>query len=384
MRPEDFIKIVKEKHERMLGLQKSDISVDLALDYRKKGLLWFSTYTVDYKSQYGIKNPVALPVRVVMAFPFPSSSAVYDNMAIEAPGIADLAYDTGVDERGQSRMVARFTLPANASQLINFRYKSRGMNEWTYQFGKNMEIVKDFKLTMRTDFDNIDFPRESISPDRKEHETSGGWTLTWEKESLVSAVQIGMVMPTRINPGPLAAAMCTTAPVSLLFFFFMIFTLQVMRGIKLHPMNYFFLAASFFAFNILFSYLVDHLDVKLSFIISAAVSYFLVVSYLRLVVSSRFALVEAGMSQFIYQILFAFAHFFEGYTGLAVTIGAIISLAVLMRMTAKIDWDESFKDKDWGGMPGRKKGGPRMGGTIEGKARPQAQSPIVPPPMGEV
>ena len=135
---------------------------------------------------------------------------------------------------------------------------------------------------------------------------------------------------------------------TLFFFFFVMFILQVLRDIRMHPMNYFFIAASFFAFNLLFSYLVDHLDIYLAFGIASGVSIFLVASYLRIVVGLRFALVEAGISQFVYQILFAFAHFYEGYTGLAVTIGAIITVTIVMHMTAKIDWEEKFKEMDWG------------------------------------
>jgi len=88
------------------------------------------------------------------------------------------------------------------------------------------------------------------------------------------------------------------------------------------------------------------------------------------VVGTRFALLEAGISQFIYQILFAFAHFFEGYTGLAITIGAIISLAVVMHITAKIDWEEKFKEKDWGGLPGRKKPMLNPNNLVKGQVPP--------------
>jgi inner membrane protein involved in colicin E2 resistance len=107
-------------------------------------------------------------------------------------------------------------------------------------------------------------------------------------------------------------------------------------------MNYFFLAASFFAFNLLFSYLVDHLDIFVAFGVASAVSIGLVVTYLKLVVGARFAIVEAGVSQLIYQVLFSLAHFWEGYTGLTVTIGAIITLAVVMIATAKVDWGRVF------------------------------------------
>ena len=54
----------------------------------------------------------------------------------------------------------------------------------------------------------------------------------------------------------------------------------------------------------------------------------------------RFAAVEAGLAQLVYLVLFSYAFFFKGFTGLAVTIGAIISLFVVMQMTGRIRWDE--------------------------------------------
>lgn len=346
---------IKLQHGQWIELSGSKITADLDLDYRKKGLLWFSTYKVTFNAEYTIVNPVESPVQVTMAFPFPSESAVYDNMKVIAAGREDLKYVTvaGANQpnagRDTGRMTATFTLPPQARQVVQFTYQSRGLDQWTYRFGEKTSMITNFNLVMRTNFDEIDYPRNSIAPDKPEKNAKGpGWTLTWDKKSLVSAFQIGMVMPHRLNPGPLAATMSSHAPVSLLFFFFVIFLLQVMRGIKIHPMNYFFIAAGFFAFNLLFSYLVDHLGLIVSFLIASTASLFLCVSYLRLVVGNRFALFEAALSQFTYQVLFSFAHFYEGYTGLAVTVIAIVTLAVVMRLTAKIDWEEKFKKDDHG------------------------------------
>jgi len=145
-----------------------------------------------------------------------------------------------------------------------------------------------------------------------------------------------------LQPGPLAGRIAYFAPVSLFFFFFLVFILTTLRGIDLHPMNYFFLACAFFAFHLLLAYLSDHVSIHAAFAISSAVSILLVVSYLRLVVDSRFALVDAGLAQFIYLVVFSYAFFFEGFTGLAVTIGAILTLFVVMQMTGRIHWAEKF------------------------------------------
>ena len=72
-------------------------------------------------------------------------------------------------------------------------------------------------------------------------------------------------------------------------------------------------------------------------------SVFLVVSYLRLVVGPRFAMLEAGGAQFIYLVMFSYAFFLHGFTGLAITIGCIITLFVVMQLTARIRWAEQFR-----------------------------------------
>src|SRR5258708_33166393 len=93
-------------------------------------------------------------------------------------------------------------------------------------------------------------------------------------------------------------------------------------------MNYFFLACAFFAFHLLLAYLCDHISIHAGFVISSAVSILLVVTYLRLAVNLRFAVVEAGLSPLIYLGLVLCALFFAGFTGFAITVCAVLALFV--------------------------------------------------------
>jgi inner membrane protein involved in colicin E2 resistance len=149
-------------------------------------------------------------------------------------------------------------------------------------------------------------------------------------------------MPGKLQPGPLAGQVSFFAPVSLFFFFFLMFILTTMRGINLHPMNYFFLAAAFFAFHLLLAYLVDHVSIHAAMAISSVVSIALVVSYLRLVAGIRFAALEAGSAQLIYLVVFSYAFFWKGFTGLAITIISVITLFLVMQVTGRIQWAEKF------------------------------------------
>ena len=121
--------------------------------------------------------------------------------------------------------------------------------------------------------------------------------------------------------------------------------ITTMRGIELHPMNYFFLAAGFFSFHLLLAYLVDHVSIHVAFVISSIVSVFLVISYLRLVIVIQFASREAALAQFIYLVAFSYAFFLKGFTGLAITIGSVVTLFVVMQVTGRIRWTDKFAVK---------------------------------------
>jgi inner membrane protein involved in colicin E2 resistance len=328
-----------ETHDvtNVVPLDSSQIVADLHIDYRQKGLLWFSTYRAGFAGNYTFRNPTGQEETFTIRLPLPSKQAVYDAMEISLDGQV-LPLDFGGAEA-----IARGALKANATGVVRIAYRSQGQDNWSYKFSSGDEVarVRDLHLLVKTDFGGFDFPENSLSPTEK-RQTSEGWELKWDYQNLVSGFNIALRMPQKLQPGPLAGRISYFAPVPLFFFFFLVFILSTLRGIDLHPMNYFFLACAFFAFHLLLAYLCDHVSIHAAFAISSAVSILLVVTYLRLAVNLRFAVVEAGLSQLIYLVLFSYAFFFEGFTGLAITIGAILTLFVVMQMTGRIQWAEKF------------------------------------------
>jgi inner membrane protein involved in colicin E2 resistance len=330
---------IEERVAVYLPVEASKIHTVLDLEHRQKGLLWYSTYKVAFTGAYRFTNASEREQAVTFRLAFPAAKAIYDDLTFTLDD-APLVITHG---KGGASAVA--TVPAGRAVNLEIHYRSQGLESWRYNFGGGeVEQVKNFQLKAVTNFAAIDFPGDTLSPTEK-RETPNGWELEWNYKNLVSGFQIGIAMPQKLQPGPLAGRISLFAPVSLLFFFFLMFIITTLRGIDLHPMNYFFLAAAFFAFHLLLAYLVDHISVNAAFVICSAVSIFLVVSYLRLVVGIRFAAVEAGLAQLIYLVLFSYAFFFEGYTGLTVTIGSIITLFVVMQMTGRIRWTEKFSQK---------------------------------------
>ena len=329
-------KVIQEKVSTPLTLDSSHINVDLNLEHRQKGLLWYSTYKVGFDSVYGFHNPSDKDQNVTFTLNFPATQAIYDDLLFTVDDVPLNLKNENNSASGTAKVAAGKTA------YLKVGYKSQGLNDWRYSFGaKDVAQVRDFSLKMNTNFKDIDFPENTLSPTEKTP-TSQGWNLVWNYKNLVSGYQIAMTMPEKLQPGPLAGRISFFAPVSLFFFFFLMLIITTLRGIELHPMNYFFLAAAFFSFHLLLAYLVDHISIHLAFGICSAVSVFLVVSYLRLVVGLRFATREAAVAQFIYLVAFSYAFFLKGFTGLAVTTGSILTLFVVMQATGKIRWREKF------------------------------------------
>jgi hypothetical protein len=339
-----------------LEISGSDISATFDLEQRRKGLLWYATYVVDFEGTYIVKNPVDRSIEATMGFSFPDSAGSYDGFTVTAGGAeVPIEYRDGV-------AYASFAMAPRATSTVQTGYRTNGLDRWVYiPSPGGVGVVRDFTLTMATDFAKIDYPADGVSPTAAVR-AGDGWELTWGYESVVSGRPIGLVMPAPLNPGPLVARITAFAPVSLLFFFAALILLTATSGVRLHPVHYGFLAAAFFAFDLLLAYLADQVDINLAFVIAATTSVALVVGYLLVVVGRNRSLVEIAVSHFVFLVLFSYSFFFTGFTGLAITIGAVLTLAFFMAKTARVDWEVVFPRK------------PPKG------AQPQWTPPRMPPP----
>lgn len=344
---------VTETTRTPVPLAQSDLRADLRLAHRKKGLMWYPTYAAAFDGRYRIENDSEEAGRFEITFPLPAGSSVFSDLALEVDGKA-----VDVDADG-GRIVHVVEVGAGKSAEVRVRYGSQGVSTWRYALGGDaapaapvdsyvegrapaprggVHTARDVRLAVTTDFADIDFPDGTLSPTSKER-TDEGWELVWDHGTLVASADFGVAMPQKLNPGPWVSRVTFFAPVSLFLFFFAVFVLSILRGVRLHPMHYFFLGAACFAFHLLLAYLVDHVSVVGAMLIASAVSVGLVVSYVRLVAGLRFALVEVGGAQFVYLVAFAATFFLDGFTGLAVTLLSVATLFVVMQATGRLDWE---------------------------------------------
>ena len=327
-----------------LTLDRSDIHARLTLEQKQKGLMWFPTYGIDFRADYTFSNDKLGAHDVTVRFPLNSAATDGEGRGLGANSASFdgfLVRDSSgqlVDYQivGQNAVFARH-FEAGEQQRFAIAYRTRGTSSFRYLMAQGTGRVNDLTMTVDTNFPNVDFPTDTLSPTSRAPSASG-FSGTWHFDSLISTSAIGIELPQLLNPGPLATKVTFFAPLSLLFFFFVVAVLSQVRGHELHPMHYFLLSCAFFAFHLLFAYMVDRFTILTSFGVASGVSLFLVVSYARLFVGWTFALREMGIAQLLYLVLFSYTFFWEGFTGLAITIGAIATLFFVMQVTGRTDW----------------------------------------------
>lgn len=315
----------------------STVNVALNLEQRKKGLLWYPTYRVKFAGDYEVTNTSDEARRLRCVLKLPAQHCVYDNLNVS---IGKTQLTETIPKAGQ--LVASAVLEPHHRQIVHLAYDSQGLDEWRYGAPSAVAQVRNFKMTMKTDFDEIDFPTGTRSPTSKQRDGKG-WNLVWSYANTIASDPIGVSMPRLLNPGPWVSEVTFFAPVSLFFFFFVVWLTTTIKSIRIHPMHYFFIGASFFSFHLLLAYSVDHIPVEFAFVIASCVSVFLVLSYIRRAIPIQHFCFQIGLAQFVYLVFFSFTFFLQQFTGLIITALSILTLFICMQSTARFDWSVGFR-----------------------------------------
>ena len=316
----------------------TNLTVHIDEDARKKGLINYPTYNVHMDAIWTIANPSAQEATYAFHFSFPNPGGTYDSFVFSINGENQQQH---IDTQGG--LSSKLTIPADKETTVRVSFITRGMETWRYQPGSHSGRVRNLKATITTDFKNFDYTNDSISANTAPVDFENGVKLVWDTDDLITKRDLGIVIPEKLNPGPVTSRITFFAPVCLGFFFLLVATITIVCRIPIHPMHYLFVAGGFFAFHLLLAYLVDHLTMSMSFAIAAVVSCALNGTYLRSALGGKFPLAASLGGQGFFLILFSYSFFFTGVTGLTVAIGSVATLAVLMRVTAQVNWFDVFQ-----------------------------------------
>src|SRR5258708_37862716 len=116
--------VTQEKVTNLLPLESSHLNVDLNLEHRQKGLLWYSTYKVGFDGSYSLRNPTDKDQTVAFTLNFPTAQAIYDDLVFTVDDVPI----TLKNEKNSTGGTARVAAGKNATLKVG--YKTQGLNDW--------------------------------------------------------------------------------------------------------------------------------------------------------------------------------------------------------------------------------------------------------------
>ncbi|HOX46754.1 MAG TPA: hypothetical protein PK668_24365 [Myxococcota bacterium] len=313
-----------------LPLAKQHVDVEASMNYRKRGLVYFSGFDFAFRGRYEVQNPEPRDVDLVFVFP------------IEAPRnqilLSDLQFlvdgkPTAADLAEQAALVWTGRVAPGQRLAFDIAFKGRGLDSFTYLLDPELR-VNDFRLALRASGGaNYDYPA-GVVPAASTEVGEDQVALTWSYGSLESGVPVGLILPSEQAYDQLLSRMLTRSPVPFLLLFAGLVALGLSRGRAFKLWEAYLLAAGYGLFFVLLAYLAAFLSFYLAFALSLAAVSGLLFGYLRLLLGGRPALLGLALVAAFLGVP-SVAVVLDGYTGLIYTLEIAGLVAALMVFTAR-------------------------------------------------
>ncbi|MED5164591.1 MAG: inner membrane CreD family protein, partial [Cyanobacteriota bacterium] len=135
-------KSVKTAHTEVLLPTSSDVQADIRLDPRRRGLMWFALYDVDFQAQYSFVNHTERSENAEIRFRFPTEDGVYDNFRVLVDG-QDVAAAIG-----SGGPLTRIPVTPGQEVRIVVGYRSRGLDSWSYHPNQGVGVVENLNIAL--------------------------------------------------------------------------------------------------------------------------------------------------------------------------------------------------------------------------------------------
>jgi len=312
-------------------LHASDVSVTLTVDYRKKGLVYYTGYVADFTGKYTITNPEAQKIYLSFIFPYPMKQG--EGMLRDVKLLVNNREDTENTEYQESLLLWTGALEPSSSLDMTVQYSGRGLRHFVYGFEPGRQINR-FKMKMDIlGASDVDYPVSTMTPTRTE-ETARGKSLVWELESVMTQLNIGVVLPDRINIARQISVMTLRSPAFFLLFLGALLLIFALTAIPLNFIQVAMMSAAFFLFYPLFAYLSMYMSPVASFSLSFVVMGALIFNYARNIHGTKIA-GAIGLAYTFFLGLTSLAALLPAYSGLIYVIEGVVVLAIVMHVLSR-------------------------------------------------
>jgi len=331
---EEKTRQVRRSHAANFQSQK--IKATLTPSIRKKGLLYYAGYQLQFQGDFIVRNTDKVEREFLFHFPLPEQAGNITGFAVTLDG---QNADNDVNVSDGYSWVGR--MRPGDERRFTVSYEAKGSDGFSYNLAQRNIEVRELNFELLTGYRDVRFPDQAMAPQEQSDDEAGS-RLHWMASQLITGQNIAVSFEAPGNWGKLAPRLFYYAPLALFLFLGTIFVTAISEKQVLHPMHVFFLSAAFFVFYLLGSYLLSFTPVFVAIVLGLLASSGIVMYYVFLIKKSNLMRKMTALSLGIFQWLFSLAFFFPEYTGLLITVASIVCFVVLMRQTADIEWENKW------------------------------------------
>lgn len=314
-----------------LPLDSQEVEVDARMNYRKRGLVYFSGFEFTFRGQYTLRNRREHDIDIVFVFPIDLAKNKILLSGLEfsvdgRPAPIDLA-------DGSDKLVWTGRVAPGRQAAFAIRYQGRGLDSFTYRLDPKLP-ARGLRLAVHiaggVEFDYapgvVSAATTRVAADRV--------SLEWNYASLESGVPLGVILPSERSFDAIVATMLRRSWATFLLFLAGTTALAAYHRRLLSIDQAYLLAAAYGFYFVLLAYL------------AAFVNFYVAFALSNLVVGALLALnllraLDAGAIGPIVGLVGAcltvpsLAIVLQGYTGLIYTLEILAGLAALTAFAAR-------------------------------------------------
>jgi len=329
---------VKKIVHRDIKIWKTDIDGRIDRDIRKKGLQVYNGYRLNFNGTWKIKNLIGKQKEIFFHLPLPTGGNNIHNAVITINGKTyngDQRVADGIDWSG--------TMAPGETRTIRVTYSCQGLNNFRYALDKETREIPKFSFNIDTDFPERVINYLDNSMVHSTVDTKNGRTkILWKGENIITRQPIALSFDSGKKTYEIVSNLYYYSPLAIVLFLAVMLVFSLAYNIRLHFMHFLFFGTGFLFFHFFLSYLVSYTGFIIGFIIASMISGGMILFYAKQLNRGRHLVDAVLIGLAMFQLFFSIAFYFPAHTGILILIGSAISLTVVMKATAEIDWEGRF------------------------------------------
>lgn len=314
-----------------LPLASQQVRIDAAMNYRKRGLVYFSGFDFDFDGRYRLRNDRGKTIDAVFVLPLPKirDQVLLSDLRFTVDGEAQKV--ELVEGRGRLQWTGR--LEHGAEKQIDIAFKGRGLDRFTYRLDPSLP-VRDFSFELAITGGRGHDYAAGVMPAVETQQDGEKTVLAWRYDALESGIPVGAILPSEEAWDAVILKMLLHATPAFVLFFACLIAIFESFGAKPRLYQCYLLAAGWAFFYVLLPYLAAFVHFYLAWACSLAVVGFLITSFAGRLIgprARRYAAAALAPSLLVPSL----SVMIQGFTGLVYTAEILAILVVLMRFAAR-------------------------------------------------